>query len=943
MRHLIFLCFLGYSALAIGQTKAMKLDSLIRLAKRAVDEENEEKAWAFTLKAAELSGSKDFCAYKFPWEEIGYYYKDSEAYSKRNRANLAWMEKYLAYPLKVCKSVAQDYENEALECWSDLNSYLGESLRDQGKIAAAKNAFEAAFDGYQKLEQSNYKFEKGWVIGAIYIPLANIYTRLEDYKSAASLHLLAQNEFSKLGMKQRMAETATDYGILLTTMGNMEQAIEVFSKQLDYPDLSARTKTIVLENRANCFLHMNKLSSAMSDVEQAIELGGKLEKGAPFLMTAYSVKGEIESKMKQYEKATNDLQQALRFGLEFYPKRSRQIGKIYVRLGDLSRLQQQEAKALSYYQQALFTVLPGIDTLEVHQSPLRDSLIPENTILESLEGKASTYQQLAEKETSPNRYLSLALDNLQLCFAEEQLLSTAQLHASSKVKFQNLNRKRRETALDICAKLQRLTGKEKYALLAFDIAEGGKANVLLEGVTDYLIRKKMSDDQGILNSIDLLEKELSKIEAKMQGLSSENEKESGEKEVLNRQSVLLSQQLRGMKQQLKKQAAYMARLHSEEKHDLADLVRDSLLLDTKTVFVEYVLATDYLFGFSLIKNRAVHFFSIPRDEDFNATLLAFAENFSAEKRWNVGAEHYQNTAVDFYEKILAPAMINDFEEVIIVPDGRLAAIPFEALVTTMVENPIFKNLDYLLKHKNIRYAYSAAVLLTQNKQAFVDPSLLVVAPDFAKTDWGLPALDVNALRIKGFDHYEVMGGGQATKHHFIQEAQKYRYIHLFTHADADKKGTLPRIYFEDSILTLPEIYTLDLSAELVVLSACETNLGKLEKGEGVMSLSRGFAYAGVSSLISSLWKVKDQQTAELFSSFYDALQKNNGQKSTALRQSKLNYLAATDDIHASPGYWAGFVFIGSEHTPHPNHFWWWVLAGCVGLGLGGLMVKRIRA
>lgn len=945
MRYLTILLTIWISCGAFGQsqsTDVAKRDSLINLAKQAVDKGDEDSAWSLTQKASELFSKQAVCDYMFPWEEMGYYYYDSDVYEKK-KANNAFLEKYLSHAIKELESSADNFKGDDLMCWSDEHCYLGKALRDQGKIAKSKRALEVAFEGYQKLKKANFKFEMDWVVGEIYIPLANIYTRLEDYKSAESLHLLAQNEFFKLGLMESKAESATDYGILLAAMGETNRAIDVFSQQLEFPKLSLRTKAIVLQGRANCYLQLRNLNSAMKDAKDAIAYGHKLNDEPAILMDAYLVKGQIESQLKNYQMAANNFMTALQYGLGFFPARSRSIGKIYVSLGQLYLLMADEPKSLAYFQQALYAVLPQIDTVDIHSLPKVNDLYAENTILESLEGKAQTYEQMANRmKDDGTKYLRPALQNLQLCFIEEGLISAGQLHASSKVQFQNLNRQRREKALEICASLYQKTGDVQYALQAFDIAEGGKASVLLEGVTEYLIKKEVGKDNPVLQEIDELENVLSSIEARLLSLEEGAEDTPQMRDDLNDRQVVSSQKLRMLKRAFQEQYPYFSMFQQASQQDKAALVRDTLLPNNETVFVEYVLGAKYLFGFTIRKEKPIHFFSIPRTADFNNSLWAFAENFSAQNRWNIGANHYQETALDFYQKVVRPTGIEPFEEVIIVPDGMLATIPFEALVRTATATPFFKQLDYLLLHQNIRYAYSGAVLLKQQQQQqqqFSASSFMMVAPDFNQGVWQLPPLDVDALRVTGFDAPEVLRGSNATKRNFVENAQKYRYIHLYTHAEADKDGVLPKIYFRDSVLTLPEIYTLDLSAELVVLSACETNLGKLEKGEGVMSLSRGFAYAGVASLISSLWKVKDQQTAELFTSFYSELQKQP-EKSSALRQAKIDYLSTADDIHASPGYWAGFIFMGSEQAVTQDSFCWWVVVGLLGMGIGWLFLRR---
>ena len=109
-------------------------------------------------------------------------------------------------------------------------------------------------------------------------------------------------------------------------------------------------------------------------------------------------------------------------------------------------------------------------------------------------------------------------------------------------------------------------------------------------------------------------------------------------------------------------------------------------------------------------------------------------------------------------------------------------------------------------------------------------------------------------------------------------------------------------------MKLPEIYNLQLEADLVVLSACETAAGILKTGEGVMSLSRGFAWAGVPSTVTSLWKVNEEATAKIMVSFYENLRQNYP-KDVALKQAKMTYLK--NNPEAAPYFWAAFILVGN--------------------------------
>jgi len=113
---------------------------------------------------------------------------------------------------------------------------------------------------------------------------------------------------------------------------------------------------------------------------------------------------------------------------------------------------------------------------------------------------------------------------------------------------------------------------------------------------------------------------------------------------------------------------------------------------------------------------------------------------------------------------------------------------------------------------------------------------------------------------------------------------------------------------EDGLLQVYEIFDLKLNAELVVLSACETGLGKQVKGEGLVGLTHAFFYAGTSSVLVSLWKVQDRSTADLMVNFYQELDAGKN-KAESLRQAKLRMIQ--QNRYAHPYYWAPFVLVGN--------------------------------
>ncbi len=251
------------------------------------------------------------------------------------------------------------------------------------------------------------------------------------------------------------------------------------------------------------------------------------------------------------------------------------------------------------------------------------------------------------------------------------------------------------------------------------------------------------------------------------------------------------------------------------------------------------------------------------------------------------------------------------KKVIIIPDNYLNYLPFEALITSPIPE---KKPDYLIESSEISYAYSNSFLenSVDNEAETKDISFLGFAPNnFRK--YNLNPLENNRKEIVNIHHTfsgEIFIKSDASKQQFLNQIEDHAIIHLATHANATDSIT-PWIAFSDDKLRLEELYLTQNNADLVVLSGCNTLLGKQETGEGVMSLARGFFHSGAKSVISSLWSVDDRSTLYIMDQFYKNL-KNKQSKSKALRNAKLSYLNNSSLSESSPHYWATFVLLGDS-------------------------------
>lgn len=311
------------------------------------------------------------------------------------------------------------------------------------------------------------------------------------------------------------------------------------------------------------------------------------------------------------------------------------------------------------------------------------------------------------------------------------------------------------------------------------------------------------------------------------------------------------------------------------------------------------------------------------------------------------------------------------DELLIIPDGELHVVNFEALLTGEAAGDFRSSL--LLQRHAIAYLLSATTAvqfagLAEGRAA----GALALAPGFTDDvkQAYLASIKDSSLIDRRYLRYvrqpfalrtakgmggtlnaDLMLGGDASERGFRANAERYGILHLGTHAEMnaaspmysrlvlskDGEGVDPDA---DGYLHAYEIYELDLRAQLAVLTACETGTG-LNDGEGVRSLGYSFAYAGCPSLVMSLWSIDEKTSSEIIARFYEHLA-DGLPKHQALRRAKLDHLEKASKELRMPHYWAGLVLVGDvEPVALSTTRWWLWVAG--GLLLAGLLVYFIRS
>lgn len=293
-----------------------------------------------------------------------------------------------------------------------------------------------------------------------------------------------------------------------------------------------------------------------------------------------------------------------------------------------------------------------------------------------------------------------------------------------------------------------------------------------------------------------------------------------------------------------------------------------------------------------------------------------------------------------YRTLIAPVASRLRERIWIVPDGVLFEIPFEVLLAEEPgDRPDWRRADYLARDRRIGYAPSAQLLLTlRDRTAAGSGRLLALGdPDFgtlavrAGTTEALPPLpqsraEVEALVELRQDATVTLLGDAATETGLRRglASASPSIVHLATHGLVDREEpSLTSVALgrdpasaEDGYLYTLEILALPLDAELVVLSACDTGRGKLERGEGTIGLTRSFLAAGARRVVASLWPVADASTSRLMQTFYEELLEAQRPVDEALRRARARLWSERETAH--PYFWAPFVLMGSDAPLPPE-------------------------
>lgn len=770
---------------------------------------------------------------------------------------------------------------------------LGWTFDQLGKTYVRTRGLEEALQVFVSGLNSYDPVEDQLDYGDMLLNISNLYVLWREPDSVAKYSLLALDVYYDAEDVYGIGTAYLNLGVALKDQGKIEQALASFDSAYLYHNIGGEFELVAKDyyGKSQAFLMIDSFQAAHSYLDSAIW---------------------IDKEKNTSHEATVMLAE------DYFLKAEAFFGQ-----DDLSKANQFYLKAIQ-----LITDFTGNPSGDIYSFSLKDQNISNRFsllgVLEALAGLAKTKAKSGDLEASFYLYkqILVLINDFKQDFSDKE----------SKLNLARITKEIYENAIQLSLQMGRKTE-------AFTFSEKSKSFILLEAFRHYKAFEVSGIDQSLLEQ----EQEIRIFQANINEQILRTTDKAKKVELLEKRRKK-QEELNDVLAQLNENPNYRRLLNDTTSLRLPQ-IQQNLLAD-KQGLLEYFVGEDSTYAFFIPKQGQVEVFTIPipRDElakqvqelvysiyipnttdEGNEKLKSLQEQYTT----SYAASFYAEQAHALYQILLAPILDKKDltpERLLIIPDDVLGYLPFGTLLTEPVaaENVgYYEHYDFLSEAYPISYCYSANLLqeMQLGKKEAPNNQILAFAYDEDLFSRQVKSLK-NIFNTSWFSKPFVVGlHGSRTdlEQRFETEASSYKYIHFSTHGKVNDRD--PNYSYlkmrkggdadSDSLLYLYELYNIPLNAEMVVTSACETGIGQLFRGEGIMSLARGFSYAGAESIVTTLWSVSGESTQKVLNEFYSQLKK--GQlKDVALYEAKRAYLNDPDKTtFLHPFYWAGIIPIGN--------------------------------
>ena len=817
-----------------------------------------------------------------------------------------------------------------LDTLPEKRLYVNSLLYDKGNYyfqlnnyRSSRQTFGQIIDSLEPLPNTEMDEELIDLLSVSYSFIAKMYTDEGKYE-------LAQQYYDKniryiLQKKPNdLASLNTNYSLLAELYGKKgqyENSNAYFKKALEFylKDQTGINGIIATaHNLSENYLALSKTDSAQYYLKLAKNY---LNETHHFASYHHRVQAKLEQKMNNYELALKELNFALHLEKEKWKNaKNESIAIIYNEIGMLQA-------AFGQYVNAVANYNLGLEQVEDFDSR-------GTSTLKLLKNKSVSLNKLGNNDNYKATMETVNLGIKTLDTLKPSFKSKADQLFLIEDAFPLF-----ESGLEAAYQLYASTSDDSLIDLAFRYSEKSKSVLLLEA----LLEAKATQFANIPN--DVLERE-SELKSEITYLEKQIKNSETDQSDLKDALFTLKEEYRQLVQKL--EVDYKSYYDLKYNTTTVSLEVSQKSLSKHQLLISYFYGNKAIYAIALNRGKK-EMFRIPIDADLEANIKKVYQMLSDPKSDVIALG---NATYSIYELLLKPILNSgDQKKLIIIPDGLLNYLPFSALNTSP------GGIRYLAENHAIGYVNSATLLSELEERQPKEHTILAFAPSFDGTvsvsnpDRGkllpLPNNKKEVEQILTSFHGRAYIDGEASLRNFKSQLASFGMVHLATHAIFD--DTAPEYSYlafaqngneAEDLLYVADLYNLQLDADLVTLSACESGIGDLKRGEGFLSLARGFFYSGAASIASTLWKINDASTTTLMTSFYKNLSKGEA-KDVALQNAQIEFLDNNrDNALSHPYYWSAFVISGNTLALSLPYNWiWFILVTLVVLVSGFLYFK----
>lgn len=726
-------------------------------------------------------------------------------------------------------------------------------------------------------------------------PLANIYTRLGDYryaiarlKSVIEVGLIHNEDFL-------VKEASNDLAIALLEDGQIQKCISLLISHLDGLPAESEHRFLLLSNLARAYFTQGNYQKALPLLEDVIShftrvIGSDANEADKYNAIHYCVGAYIfliptKAQLSNSYNPIPHYEEALGLSSVIYKgSHHRKTAKLYIALAD-AQLTTNPKQALKTYNRALRMLQPANEDL-VHGQ------YPEQLVVECTLAKIAIFKN--RFNSTQNRLFAdsvmLLYDQL---FRKEAGVRSELLSSASRYNHVEQFYKIGKNAVEFSHSQYQLFGCNGCLIKTLQYATYAKGILM----TESLIQSTLLSDKT-----DSLLSELIEIESVLADLRFSTDDNKHELFELNlEKKARLKETLRLKSPQLYKQ--WSGQFEFDIQKIQAKLIDENSRL--LTVFDAGQVFYFFMADGHILRSDTTH---------ANARSILLLKQFK-DHLLNpaLPARDYQTTAFALYQK-MGKLIGKGTKRLIVVPDGRVSHLPFELLLCDTLTNPDYRNLYYALRDINFRYLPTVNLLVHGLSQNTYSQTQLLVEPDFSCNTSLSPLPEVEMAK-----QGTSLKGNEAMANAFLAWSGKAQMVHIASHGFANSQSlneTWIALSSPDSCehekLHFDQIQSKRFLCDLLVLQSCQSANGYVLSGEGTLSIANAFLQAGSSSIIASMWDANPAVSSQILKRFYASHKAVS--LSEQLRNAKLNFLnnQGLDGYSAHPYFWGGFNIYGSD-------------------------------